>query len=61
MAKLVKVVKEHVITYKVDTPPGSTVSDEDAIEIVKRRMEADAPLDIVDDQETIRKFNVSDE
>lgn len=63
MAKIVKIIKERIITYKVDTPPGASarISDEKAIDIVKKRIEAEAPLDIIDDQETIKKFSVSDE
>lgn len=60
MAKLVKVVRETVVTYKVDTAPGQKLADEDAIDIVKKRIEAEAPMDIVDETSTIKKFTVAD-
>jgi len=56
MAKLVKVVKETIVTYKVD----GNCTDEEAIAIVKKRIEVEAPMDIVEETETIKKFNVSD-
>lgn len=61
MAKLVKVVKEITVTYKVETTPGQTTTDEQAIDIVRKRIEADMPLDMVDDPvEVVKKFTVSD-
>jgi hypothetical protein len=60
MAKLVKVVKETTVTYKVETTPGQTTTDEQAIDIVKKRIEAGAPLDIIDKEEKVKKFTVSD-
>ncbi len=60
MAKLVKVIKETTITYKVETAPGVELSDEAAIDIVKKRIEAQMPLDIVDKDEKLKKFTVSD-
>lgn len=56
MAKFVDVVKEVTVTYKVDGNP----SDDEAVEIVKKRMEAEAPLDIVKETSKTIKMRVKD-
>lgn len=60
MAKYVKVIMETAYTYTVDTAPGQDISDEDAIEVVKKRLEAGMPLDLEDKTERVKKFTVSD-
>lgn len=57
MAKYVDVVKEVVVTYRVDGNP----TDDEALKIVKKRIEVDAPLDIVDETVKLKNFRVKDE
>lgn len=56
MAKFVEVIKEVVVIYRVDGAP----TDDEAVEIVKRRMEADAPLDIIKETSKTVKMRVKD-
>lgn len=56
MAKFVDVVKEVVVTYRVDGSP----TDKEAVDIVKKRLEADAPLDIVEEIAKVKSFVVKD-
>jgi|MudIll2142460700_1097286.scaffolds.fasta_scaffold00022_14 hypothetical protein len=56
MAKFVDVVKEVVVTYRVDGAP----TDKEAVEIVKKRLEVDAPLDIIAESTKVKSFVVKD-
>jgi hypothetical protein len=56
MAKFVDVIKEVTVTYRVDGEP----TDDEAMEIVKKRMEADAPLDIIKETSKTIKLRVKD-
>jgi len=56
MAKYVDVVKEVVVTYHVD---GAT-SDEEALRIVRKRLDAEAPIDIVSETSKVKSFVVKD-
>lgn len=56
MAKFVDVIKEVTVTYRVDGEP----TDDEAMEIVKKRMEADAPLDIIKESSKTIKMRVKD-
>ena len=57
MAKFVDVVKETTVTYRVDGNP----TDAEAQEIVQRRIDAEAPMDIIKAKTRITKFVVRDE
>jgi len=56
MAKVVTVVKEHLLIYEVDGDP----TDEQAIDMVKARMQTNSPLGLVSDEETTKKFKVKE-
>lgn len=56
MAKCVEVLSERTQVYNVDGSP----TDEEAIDIVKRRLQAEMPLDILKDETHVKKFVVKD-
>lgn len=58
MAKVVTVVKEHLLVYEVESGPGEKLTDEQAIDMVKARMQTQSPLGLVSDEETTKKFKV---
>jgi hypothetical protein len=60
MSKIVTVVKETRVRYRVDTSPGTQPSDEEIINTVKARMKAGSPLGVLDEKEKVVKFEVEE-
>lgn len=60
MSKIVTVVKETKVRYRVDTEPGKALPDAEIIDIVKKRMEAGSPLGVLDTKEKITSYEVEE-
>jgi len=60
MSKIVTVVKETKVRYRVDTEPGKVLPDNEIIDIVKKRMEAGSPLGVLDTKEKVTSYEVEE-